>query len=57
VVTLLNRFFDVVIDVVHAHSGFINKFEGMRRSPCGGGVRGGRGALVRADADGGAGAE
>ena len=28
VVTLLNRFFDVVIDVVHAHGGFINKFEG-----------------------------
>jgi adenylate cyclase len=28
VVTLLNRFFDVVIDVVHAHGGWINKFEG-----------------------------
>ena len=28
VVTLLNRFFDVVIDVVHQHGGWINKFEG-----------------------------
>ena len=28
VVTLLNRFFDVVIQVVHDHGGFINKFEG-----------------------------
>jgi adenylate cyclase len=28
VVSLLNRFFDVVIDVVHAHDGSINKFEG-----------------------------
>ena len=28
VVALLNRFFDVVIDVVHDHDGWINKFEG-----------------------------
>jgi adenylate cyclase len=28
VVGLLNRFFDVVIDVVHRHGGWINKFEG-----------------------------
>jgi adenylate cyclase len=28
VVELLNRFFAVVIDVVHEHEGFINKFEG-----------------------------
>jgi adenylate cyclase len=28
VVALLNKFFDVVIDVVHEHGGFINKFEG-----------------------------
>lgn len=28
VVRLLNRFFDVVIDVVHQHEGWINKFEG-----------------------------
>lgn len=28
VVSLLNRFFDVVIEVVHAHDGWINKFEG-----------------------------
>ena len=28
VVALLNRFFDVVIDVVHEHHGWINKFEG-----------------------------
>ncbi|HSX66993.1 adenylate/guanylate cyclase domain-containing protein [Nocardioides sp.] len=28
VVGLLNRFFDVVIDVVHQHDGWINKFEG-----------------------------
>jgi adenylate cyclase len=28
VVTLLNRFFAVVIEVVHAHGGLINKFEG-----------------------------
>ncbi len=28
VVALLNRFFDVVIDVVHEHNGFVNKFEG-----------------------------
>ena len=28
VVDLLNRFFAVVIDVVHKHDGFINKFEG-----------------------------
>lgn len=28
VVGLLNRFFDVVIDVVHSHDGWINKFEG-----------------------------
>jgi adenylate cyclase len=28
VVDLLNRFFDVVIDVVHRHDGWINKFEG-----------------------------
>lgn len=28
VVGLLNRFFDVVIDVVHEHDGWINKFEG-----------------------------
>lgn len=28
VVALLNRFFDVVIDVVHADGGWINKFEG-----------------------------
>jgi len=28
VVRLLNRFFDVVIDVVHAHDGWINKFQG-----------------------------
>jgi adenylate cyclase len=28
VVALLNRFFDVVIDVVHEHDGWINKFEG-----------------------------
>lgn len=28
VVTLLNRFFDVVIDVIHEHDGWINKFEG-----------------------------
>jgi adenylate cyclase len=28
VVALLNRFFEVVIDVVHEHGGFINKFEG-----------------------------
>jgi len=28
VVGLLNRFFDVVIDVVHSHGGWINKFEG-----------------------------
>lgn len=28
VVALLNRFFDVVIDVVHGHRGWINKFEG-----------------------------
>jgi adenylate cyclase len=27
-VTLLNRFFDVVIQVVHDHGGFINKFQG-----------------------------
>ena len=26
--TLLNRFFEVVIDVVHEHEGWINKFEG-----------------------------
>jgi adenylate cyclase len=28
VVELLNQFFDVVIDVVHEHDGWINKFEG-----------------------------
>jgi adenylate cyclase len=28
VVALLNHFFDVVIDVVHQHEGWINKFEG-----------------------------
>jgi adenylate cyclase len=28
VVALLNRFFEIVIDVVHAHGGWINKFEG-----------------------------
>jgi adenylate cyclase len=28
VVGLLNRFFDVVIDVVHDHGGLVNKFEG-----------------------------
>jgi adenylate cyclase len=28
VVALLNRFFDVVIDVVHAEGGLVNKFEG-----------------------------
>jgi adenylate cyclase len=28
VVAVLNRFFGVVIDVVHEHDGFINKFEG-----------------------------
>ena len=28
VVSLLNHFFDVVIDVVHEHEGWINKFEG-----------------------------
>lgn len=28
VVRLLNRFFDVVIEVVHEHGGWINKFEG-----------------------------
>ena len=28
VVALLNRFFDVVIEVVHEHEGWINKFEG-----------------------------
>jgi adenylate cyclase len=28
VVRLLNRFFDVVIDVIHEHDGWINKFEG-----------------------------
>jgi adenylate cyclase len=28
VVSLLNHFFDVVIDVVHEHDGWINKFEG-----------------------------
>jgi adenylate cyclase len=28
VVALLNRFFDVVIEVVHEHDGWINKFEG-----------------------------
>jgi len=28
VVALLNRFFDVVIDVVHEHDGWINKFQG-----------------------------
>ncbi len=28
VVSLLNRFFDVVIEVVHEHDGWINKFEG-----------------------------
>jgi adenylate cyclase len=28
VVALLNRFFDVVIDVIHEHDGWINKFEG-----------------------------
>jgi adenylate cyclase len=28
VVALLNHFFDVVIDVVHQHDGWINKFEG-----------------------------
>jgi adenylate cyclase len=28
VVSLLNQFFDVVIDVVHEHDGWINKFEG-----------------------------
>ena len=28
VVTLLNRFFEVVIDVVHEHEGWINKFAG-----------------------------
>ena len=28
VVALLNRFFEVVIDVVHEHDGWINKFEG-----------------------------
>jgi adenylate cyclase len=28
VVELLNRFFAVVIDVVHEHEGFVNKFEG-----------------------------
>lgn len=28
VVTLLNRFFDVVIDVVDGHGGLVNKFEG-----------------------------
>jgi adenylate cyclase len=28
VVALLNRFFDVVIDVVHEHGGWVNKFEG-----------------------------
>jgi len=28
VVTVLNHFFDVVIDVVHEHEGWINKFEG-----------------------------
>lgn len=28
VIALLNRFFDVVIEVVHAHEGWINKFEG-----------------------------
>jgi len=28
VVALLNRFFAVVVDVVHGHGGFVNKFEG-----------------------------
>jgi adenylate cyclase len=28
VVDVLNRFFAVVVDVVHAHGGFVNKFEG-----------------------------
>lgn len=28
VVTVLNRFFDVVIEVVNAHGGWVNKFEG-----------------------------
>ncbi len=28
VLGLLNQFFDVVIDVVHEHGGFVNKFEG-----------------------------
>ena len=28
VVSLINRFFDVVIEVVHEHDGWINKFEG-----------------------------
>ena len=28
VVGLLNQFFEVVIDVVHQHGGFVNKFEG-----------------------------
>ncbi|OYD71259.1 adenylate/guanylate cyclase domain-containing protein [Rhodococcus sp. OK302] len=28
VVTLLNRFFDVIVDEVDAHGGFVNKFEG-----------------------------
>jgi adenylate cyclase len=28
VVGVLNRFFAVVVDVVHAHGGFVNKFEG-----------------------------
>jgi adenylate cyclase len=28
VVALLNQFFEIVIDVVHAHGGWINKFEG-----------------------------
>ena len=28
VVTLLNRFFDLVVDVVDAHDGWVNKFEG-----------------------------
>lgn len=28
VVALLNRFFEIVIDVVHTHGGWINKFEG-----------------------------
>src|SRR5439155_14875972 len=32
VVSLLNRFFAVVVDVVGAHGGWINKFEGDRKS-------------------------